>query len=165
MQEENINILELEKELNNKYSKIVYKSLYHILKKILKDDIDKKIKLDEIKEIISNYQNYTKFLNDYSTDIYKIYNSSIDEIYLNLCEYFQVEPDNISLYKFRIKKLNISHIEKFELLDDDIQEIIIKKYQKNLNLILNSKYYQNNIHLLSNDIKKFQDNLNSLLLA
>jgi hypothetical protein len=114
----------------------------HILNKLCKDD--EFITYDKQIEIFSNYKNFVIYLNDYAGVIYRRYTSSVDAIYIDICKAIDMEWDNEYLFNHRVSKIAKIDIRTIVLLDDDLKMDVIEKYQRQIDVIMRSKFYNEN---------------------
>ncbi len=127
-------------DIKENCSEITYLCARHILEKledIKKDDISQ----DRLIEIFSDYQNFTIYLNDYAGVIYRRYTSSVDEIYVELCKYIDIEWDNENLFNHRVSKIGKIDLRTILSLDNDLKLDVIEKYQRQIDIIVRSKFY------------------------
>lgn len=103
---------------------------------------------------------FLKYLNDYAGTIYRRYNSSIEQIYVELCEYYGLDLDNEYRFEHIIKKLEKQTPQMLmSLTDEDIQKQTIDNFEDKLLLIKKSKYYLNNKEKLESSIDKLDKNI------
>jgi len=152
-------IIDLLDEIEQNCSEIAYLSAEHLFKKIYPNlfiEIDK----NELLNYIKDYSFFMRYLNDFAGVIYNQYLSSIDNIYTELCEYFDINNDNEYTYKYIIKKLNNQTPDLLlSISDEEIQLQTIKNFEKKLNLVKNSNYYLKNKDKLNNEIKELERNI------
>jgi len=152
-------IIEFLDNIQQNCSHITSLSITHILYKLYdkEDDIDERILIDKI----TNYQTFTTYLNDYAQVIYKQYESSIEIIYKEICDYFHIESINKSTIEKTIKKLeNQTPAFIMSLEDKDIQIQVINNFTDKLNNIKQLKFYQTLTDIpLKNRIDKLQSNI------
>ncbi len=138
------------KDIQKNYSQITYICLEHFQNK----------KLNINKEFLLNYSNYDKYLNDIAHIIYNQYESSLDEVYKEVCNYFNEEYDNKYLYEYRLKRLINQEPKLYLQLDRDIAKNALKKLDNRINLIYNSTYYKNNKEKINKDLSELINELN-----
>ena len=103
---------------------------------------------------------FIRYLNDFAGVIYNQHQSSIDIIYSELCDFFQIKSDNEYTYKHIIRKLNNQTPDLLlNITDKDIQLQTIKNFEKKLNLIKNSNYFLQNKNKFQIQINKLEENL------
>jgi len=143
-------------QIDKSCSKLAYFCSIHMLKKrfnIEEDSLD----IDLLKDFFINYDNYEKLLNDYGSVIYNKFESSIDEVYNELCEFFEEIPDNRYLFAHRLKKiLNQNPMKYLNIEDDDMKLEAIYRVEKKINIIEESLYYKENIELASKELVKLK---------
>ncbi len=150
--------IEFLKEVKSNCSEILYLSTKHILDKLYKDDDD----LDKEKNIdfFTNYKNYHLYLNDYAGTIYSKYASSINNLYIEMCEYLNIEIDNKYTLEHVIIKLEKQTPELLiSLTDEDIQKQTIEHFDEKLIAIENSKHYNSNLDEYKIRIDKLKSNI------
>ena len=153
-------IIDFLDEIKKNCSEITHLCIEHTFKKIYtnihNDTDDKKNLLD----IIENYPLLLKYLNDYAGVIYRKYNSSTQEIYMELCNYFNLEVDN----KYTLEQV-ITKLQKqtpsllMSLVDEDIKIKTIKNFEEKLENIKNSTYYKKNKIKLESIVNKLENNI------
>lgn len=139
-------------------SEILYLSIEHILNKIYKENVE----LDETKnkEFFSNYKNYHLYLNDFAGTIYSRYASSVNNIYIEMCEYLQISVDNKYTLEHVILKLEKQTPQVLMgLTDEDIQKQTIHYFEEKLSDILGSIHYNANLDEYQNRVEKLQQNI------
>jgi hypothetical protein len=114
----------------------------HILNKLHKDK--ENITREEVLETFSNYKNFVVYLNDFAGVIYRRYTSSVDEIYIDICKAIEIEWDNEYLFNHRVAKIAKIDIRTIISLDDDFKMDVIEKYQRQIDVIMRSKFYNEN---------------------
>ncbi|MCK5109919.1 MAG: hypothetical protein KAQ94_00240 [Arcobacteraceae bacterium] len=145
-------------DIEKSCSHIALLCVKHILNKVYKD-IDT-VNDQKLKELFSNYNNYNKYLNDYAGTIYNKHSSSVNNVYIEMCKFLDIDIDNQYTLEHVIIKL-----EKQEpavilnLLDDDIKMMTIENFEEKLNSILSSKYYNNNKSQFQSRVDKLSKNL------
>lgn len=146
-------------------SQISYFCSTHMLKKNF--DIEKEsLDIEKLKEFFINYDNYDKFLNDYAGVIYKKFESSIDEVYNEICNYLEENPDNKYLFSHRLKRIsNQNPIKYLNIEDEELREAAIYRLENKINTIEESFYYQENKELAYKDIEKLKKSLQMVKTA
>lgn len=149
----------LEKLKSNTNSQIVHLCMEHMLNKVYKNDEI----IDEIqlKEFLSNYKNYHRYLNDFAGTIYNRYGSHINTIYIDVCEYLNIEVDNKYTLEYTIIKLEKQTPELLlGLTNEDIQNQTIEHFDEKLEAIEDSVYYKKNKNEFFNRVEKLYKNIN-----
>ncbi|MGB7403814.1 MAG: hypothetical protein WA916_14665 [Arcobacter sp.] len=145
------------KDIEKKCSKVAYLCAVHM--------IDEKFKNKDIEDIslkvfFIDYENYEIFLNDYINVIYNKFDSSKEEVYNEICNFFEETPDNKYLFLFRLKKLsNQNPLSYINIEDEDIRASSILKLENKINIIESSTYYKENVKELTEDIIKIKKSL------
>jgi len=144
-------------DIKENCNEITFLCAKHILEKL--EDIKKEdITQERLVEIFSDYQNFTIYLNDYAGVIYRRYTSSIDEIYVELCKYINIEWDNEKLFNHRVSKIGKIDLRTILSLDDDLKLDVIEKYQRQIDVIMRSKFYNENQDR-QNEVLKIKNSL------
>ena len=139
-------------------SEILYISMVHIYNKLYKEDIE----LDDNTNIkfLSNYKNYHVYLNDFAGTIYSRYASSIDSLYIEMCNYLKIEIDNKYTLEHTIMKLEKQNPQLLmSLVDEDIQIQTIKNFDEKLMAISQSTHYNSNIDEFKTRVEKLKQNI------
>lgn len=145
-------------EIKENCSEILYISMVHIYNKIHKDEAI----LDEEtnKEFLSNYKNYHLYLNDFAATIYSRYASSVDTLYIEMCNYLQIEIDNKYTLEHTIMKLEKQTPQLLlGLTDEDIQKQTIEHFDEKLYAIDTSTHYNANIEEFKPRVEKLKQNI------
>ncbi|APW65667.1 MULTISPECIES: hypothetical protein [Arcobacteraceae] len=131
---------------------VVHYCCNHLLSK--KFDVENdSLTQDEIKELLLDYGNFNKYLNDSAGTIYRKYEAELNDVYKAICKTFNEEFDNKSLFDFRFARIINQEPKQFlDIEDKDTQETVIEKFQDKINTILESKYYKNNESSLSKEM-------------
>lgn len=144
--------------LKEKCSEISILCAIHMIKK--RYDIEEMLEKNELKELLTNYDNYDKLLNDYANVIYNRYESSKDEVYKELCDFYNENSDNKSLFEHRLKRIiNQDPTKYLSMEDDDMKKAAILRVEDKIKIIENSFYYQNNKEFSSKEIEKLKKSL------
>jgi len=139
-------------------SEILYISTVHMLNKILKEDED--IISLKLKEFFGNYKNYHIYLNDFAGTIYSKYTSSIDNIYIEMCNFLDIDIDNKYTLEHTIIKLEKqTPTLLLSLTDCDIQKQTILNFDEKLYAISQSRYYNDNKQEFESRIVKLEQNI------
>ncbi len=145
-------------DIKNNCSEILYISMMHIYNKIYKENIE----LDKNKniEFLSNYKNYHIYLNDFAGTIYSRYASSIDNLYIEMCNYLKIEIDNKYTLEHTIMKLEKQNPSLLmSLTDEDIQKQVIESFDEKLIAISQSTHYNANINEFKHRVEKLKQNI------
>ena len=131
---------------------VVHYCCNHLLAK--KFDVENdSLTQDEIKELLLDYTNFNKYLNDSAGIIYRKYESEMSEVYKAICKTFNEDFDNKSLFDFRFARVINQEPKQFlDIEDKDTQETVIEKFEDKINIILESSYYKNNESILSKEM-------------
>lgn len=147
-------------EIKDNCSEIAYLSMVHLYEKLYEINEETLIDKDEFLEIIKNYSMFFRYLNDYAGTIYKKYNSSIEIIYTELCNFYQLDLDNEYRFEHIIRKLEKQTPQLLmSLSDSDIQKQTVENFEEKLYTIKNSDYYNNNIDKLFPKVNKLEQNI------
>lgn len=158
-------ISEFLKSIEKSCSQIAYFCSIHMLKKNF-DIESESLEKNDLKEFFINYNNYDKFLNDYAGVIYKKFESSIDEIYNEICKFLEENPDNKYLFSHRLKRIsNQNPIKYLNIEDEELREAAICRLEDKINTIEESSYYKENKELAFNDIEKLKKSIQMVKTA
>jgi len=139
-------------DIKDTEEEVVYYCCNHLLSKkynVTEDSVDDEM----LKEVFVDYENFTKALNDSAGKIYKKYESDLNDVYKTICNKFDVDYDNFSLFNHRLIRIVNQEPRQFlDIEDKDTQETVIQKFEDKINIILESKYYNENKDKLSNDL-------------
>jgi hypothetical protein len=136
---------------------VLFVSIKHILDKLYKNDDDI---LKNPKEFFSNYKNYHIYLNDFAGTIYNRYSSSVDSLYIQMCDYLKIDIDNAYTLEHTISKLEKQTPQLLlSLTDLDIQKQTIEYFEYKLTAIHNSTHYKNNQNQFKTRVDKLEDNI------
>ncbi len=137
-------------------SEILYLSIQHMLNKLYQDEDQ----LSKINDFLINYKNYHMYLNDYAGTIYSRYASSIDNLYIEMCNYLEIEVDNKYTLEHTIVKLEKQTPQLLMgLTDEDIQQQTIIYFDEKLIAIDSSQHYKNNLDEFENRVRKLRNNI------
>ena len=92
-------------EIKENCTEIAYLSMVHLYGKLYAINEDTQISKEDFLEVIKNYSLFFRYLNDYAGTIYKKYNSSVENIYIELCNYYKLDLDNEYRFEHILKKL------------------------------------------------------------
>lgn len=139
-------------------SRILYLCIEHMLDKIYEDDLN--FEENEIKEFFSNYKNYHIYLNDFAGTIYNKYGSHVNSIYIDMCEYLDIQVDN----KYTLNHV-ITKLEKqtpgllLGLTNEDIQKQTVIHFDEKLKDIEGSYYYKAHKEEFIQRVEKLYENI------
>ncbi|ADG93364.1 hypothetical protein Arnit_1710 [Arcobacter nitrofigilis DSM 7299] len=146
------------KDIEKKCSKVAYLCVIHMIDEKFNNKNIENISL--LKDFFIDYENYETFLNDYASVIYNKFDSSKEEVYNEICSFFDENPDNKYLFLFRLKKLSSQNpLNYINIEDEDTRANSILKLENRINIIESSTYYKENTEELSNDIIKIKKSL------
>jgi len=160
-------ITEFLDEIGDNCSYIVFMSVRHILNKVYDDIENAEVQnKDELISIIEDYSFVLRYLNDFAGTIYRKYDTTIDAIYLELCDFYNLSTDNKYTYEHIVKKLQKqTPVLLMSLADEDIKIQTIENFCEKLDEIKSSKYYLANIDTLSPSINELQKNIDFVKMA
>ncbi|RXJ82653.1 hypothetical protein [Arcobacter sp. F2176] len=145
------------KDIERKCSKVAYLCAVHMIDEKFNN---KDIESISLKDFFIDYENYEIFLNDYVNVIYNKFDSSKEEVYNEICSFFEETPDNEYLFLFRLKKLSSQNpLSYMNIEDEDTRASSILKLENKINIIESSTYYKENEKELSEDIIKIKKSL------
>ncbi len=145
-------------EIKENCSQILYISTVHMLNKVYKENVD--ISDDEKIEFFSNYKNYHIYLNDFAGTIYSRYASSVDNLYIEMCNYLKIQIDNKYTLEHTIMKLEKQNPQLLlGLTDEDIQKQTIIHFDEKLIAISQSSHYNDNIDEFKSRVEKLKQNI------
>lgn len=141
-------------------SQITHLCVEHIFQKLYEDlnetINEKNIFINQVK----NYPQLMRYLNDYAGTIYRKHNSSIDQVYTELADFYGFTLDNEYTIEHTIKKLEKqSPALIMSLTDDDIQIQTIENFEEKLLNITSCNFYKNNTDKFEEKISKLQKNI------
>ena len=143
-------------EIQSNCSEILFISMKHMLDKVYKDED----LLDNKDEFLSNYKNYHLYLNDFAGTIYSRYATSVDNLYIEMCKYLNLDIDNKYTLEHTILKLEKQTPQLLlSLTDEDIQTQTIVHFDEKLDAIYKSSHYKNNLDEFNHRIKKLEKNI------
>ena len=152
-------------DIKSTEKEVVYYCSKHLLSKkydIENDSVDEA----ELKEQLLNYDNFTKALNDSAGKIYREYKAELDDVYKAVCQKFNEDFDNKSLFEYRLARVSNQEPKQFLNIEDkDVQETVIQKYEDKINTILESKYYKDHEDSLSRNLEIPQKTLDLIKSA
>lgn len=147
-------------EIKENCAEITYLSMVHLYKKLYEVNDETMIYKEDFLETIKNYSLFFRYLNDYAGTIYKKYNSSVENIYVELCNYYNLDLDNEYRFEHILKKLEKQTPQLLmSLSDSDIQRQTIENFEEKLSSIKNSSYYTSNREKLFSRIEKLEKNI------
>lgn len=145
-------------QIQQNCSEILYISIKHMYDKLYKDEeiLDE----EKNKEFLANYKNYHLYLNDFAGTIYSRYASSVDSLYIEMCEYLDIEIDNKYTLEHTIKKLEKQTPSLLlGLTDQDIQHQTIEYFDEKLEAIDGSTHYNSNLDEFQPRVEKLKQNI------
>ncbi|WP_428022905.1 hypothetical protein [Arcobacter sp.] len=158
-------IKELLENIKAECTTITYFCSIHMLEKNFDIENDTSNK-ENIKEFFINYENYEKYLNDYAGVIYKKFESSIDNVYNEICLFFGENPDNKYLFSHRIKRvLNQNPMKYLDIENEDLRDNAIYKIEEKISIIEKSFYYKENKQLAYKELEKLKKSINMVKVA
>lgn len=144
--------------IKNNCSPISILCIEHIVKKVYKNTTE--IDDDKLEEFFSNYANYNRYLNDYAGTIYNKHSSSIDSVYIEICQYLKIDVDNKYTLEHVIVKLEKQNPQLLlSLTDEDIQLQTVENFDEKLKSILSSTYFNANIDDFKSRVDKLSSNI------
>jgi len=147
-------------EIKENCTEIAYLSMVHLYGKLYEINEDTQISKEDFLEVIKNYSLFFRYLNDYAGTIYKKYNSSVESIYIELCNYYKLDLDNEYRFEHILKKLEKQTPQLLmSLSDSDIQKQTIENFEEKLLNIKQSNYYNQNQEKLMLKIEKLDKNI------
>ncbi|MEA3553576.1 MAG: hypothetical protein U9R39_04115 [Campylobacterota bacterium] len=145
-------------EIKENCSEILYISTVHMLNKVYKENVD--ISDDEKLDFFANYKNYHVYLNDFAGTIYSRYASSINNLYIEMCNYLNIEIDNKYTLEHTVMKLEKQTPQLLlGLTDEDIQKQTIIHFDEKLEAISNSSHYNDNLSEYESRVEKLKQNI------
>jgi hypothetical protein len=155
-----IKLIDFLEDIKENCSNITYLSAHHVFKKVHKEFDDVIVERTELLEVIANYPMLMRYLNDFAGPIYRHHNSSVEEIYTELCNYFGINMDNEYTFGHILKKLEKqTPALLMSLTDEDIQQQTVENFEEKLELIRNSNYYQEHKLEVEEKVNKLQNNI------
>jgi hypothetical protein len=160
-------IIDFLDEINNNCSHIVFLSVKHILNKIYDNIENQEVQnKEELLKIVKNYSFVLRYLNDFAGIIYRKYDTSVEAIYLELCDFYNFNSDNEYIYEHTINKLKKQTPVLFmSLTDEDIKIKTIENFCEKLDKIKISQYYLSNIKQLQVEVQDLQKNIDFVKMA
>jgi len=150
--------LEFLEQIKNNCSEILYLSIKHMYDKLF-DDAEL-LEEEKNKEFLANYKNYHLYLNDFAGTIYSRYASSVDSLYIEMCEFLDIEIDNKYTLEHTIMKLEKqTPALLLGLSDQDIQHQTILHFDERIEAIEGSTHYNNNIEEFKSRVDKLKENI------
>jgi hypothetical protein len=145
---------------SNVQNEISYLSSVHILKKIYDIENDS-ISKEELDNLFKDYNTYIRYLNDFAGPIYRRYNSSTQEIYTDLCNTLGLDVDLEYLFEMSISKIEKQSASRImQIEDDDFKIMTIEKFEKRLDELEKTPYYQENIDRLKSRVANARSQFN-----
>lgn len=153
-------IIDFLSNLTNKENELIFLCAKHMLNKNFNIEEDE-LSEDELKEFFINYNNYDKYLNDYANIIYKRYESSNNEIYETLCNFFNENSDNRYLFEYRLKRVSNQDPKLYLSIEDsDMRDAAIYRVENKIKTIEESKFYKENPSFAKDEIQRLKDTIN-----
>lgn len=139
-------------DIKQNQAEVVYYCCNHLLSK--KFDVENdEVENDTLKSMFVNYNEFSKALNDSAGIIYRKYEADLNDVYKVICDMFNEEFDNKSLFEYRLARVANQEPKQFlDIEDEDTQETVIQKFEDKINIILESKYYNENKSNLENEL-------------
>lgn len=145
-------------KIKDNCSEILYISTKHMYDKLYQDN--EKLDEEKNKEFLANYKNYHLYLNDFAGTIYSRYASSVDSLYIEMCEYLDIEIDNKYTLEHTIMKLEKQTPSLLlGLTDQDIQHQTITHFDEKLEAIEGSTHYNSNLEEFQPRVDKLKQNI------
>jgi len=139
-------------------SEILYLSANRMIEKVYTTESE--IEDEKLKEFFANYKNYHIYLNDFAGTIYSRYASSINHLYIEMCEYLDIVVDNKYTLEHTIIKLEKQTPQLLlGLVDSDIQQQTIIHFGEKIISIMGSSYYNDNIDEFQPRVDKLKQNI------
>lgn len=149
---------DFEEEIKSNCSDILYLCIIHIFEKKYKEQ--QQIDHKELIDFLSNYQNFNRFLNDYAGTIYNRYGSHVNILYVELCNYLNIEVDNQYTLEHYIMKLEKQTPQLLlGLTDEEIQLQTIEHFDEKLINIRNSKHFLDNSNKFEQRVQTLEQNI------
>lgn len=146
-------------EIEKNCSEILFISMTHMYNKLHQKD-DAVLKSDDNTEFLSNYKNFHLYLNDFAGTIYSQYASSIDNLYIEMCDYLKIDVDNKYTLEHTIMKLEKQTPELIlSLSDEDIQKQTIEHFDEKLIAIDGSTHYNANKEEFHQRVENLKSNI------
>ena len=150
--------LEFLDDIKTNCSEILYISMKHMYDKLHDDEAI----LDEQrnKEFLANYKNYHLYLNDFAGTIYSRYASSVDGLYIEMCEHLGIEIDNKYTLEHTVMKLEKQTPSLLlGLTDPDIQKQTIYHFDEKLEAIEGSTHYNSHLEEFKPRVEVLKQNI------
>ncbi|MEA3497811.1 MAG: hypothetical protein U9R16_02010 [Campylobacterota bacterium] len=145
-------------EIKENCSEILYISTVHMMNKVYKENVE--IDEDEKIDFFSNYKNYHIYLNDFAGTIYSRYASSINNLYIEMCNYLDIQIDNKYTLEHTVMKLEKQNPQLLlSLTDEDIQKQTIVHFDEKLVAISQSTHYNDNLEEYESRVEKLKQNI------
>jgi hypothetical protein len=145
-------------QIQNNCSEILYLCVKHILDKLYNENAN--LNEMENKEFFSNYKNYHLYLNDFAGTIYSKHSSSVNTIYIEMCNYLEVEIDNKYTLEHVIVKLEKQTPQVLlGLTDEDIQKQTIIHFDERILEIMSSTHYNANFPEYQQRVENLKNNI------
>ena len=139
-------------------SEILFISMKHMYDKLYEDNAI--LNEEENKEFLTNYKNYHLYLNDFAGTIYSRYASSVDGLYIEMCEYLCIEIDNKYTLEHTILKLEKQTPSLLlGLTDQDIQKQTIYHFDERIEAIEGSTHYNSHLEEFKPRVEILKQNI------
>lgn len=140
-------------------SEILYISTKHMYDKLYNDD-NQVLDDEKNKEFLTNYKNYHLYLNDFAGTIYSRYASSVNALYIEMCDFLEVDIDNKYTLEHTIMKLEKqTPTLLLGLTDADIQIQTIHYFDEKIDAIEDSTHYKSNLEEYKSRVEKLKQNI------
>jgi len=150
--------LEFLENIKTNCSEILYISIKHMYDKLHEDDAI--LDDEKNKEFLANYKNYHLYLNDFAGTIYSRHASSVNALYIEMCEYLNIEIDNKYTLEHTVMKLEKQTPSLLlGLTDPDIQQQTIYHFDERIEAIEGSTHYNSNIEEFSPRVETLKQNI------
>lgn len=149
-------INDLLEDIEKNCSQISYLSTDHILKKIYDYEQDDPT-IEELHALLENYDTYVRYLNDFAGPIYRRYQSSVEEIYDEICSHLGLEMDNETIFEMAMQKVERQDAARImQIEDDEFKLLTVEKFEQRLQDIMQLKYFMANQERLLPRIQNMQ---------
>ncbi len=143
-------------EIKENCTEILYISTKHMLDKLYQDNEI----LENKDDFLANYKNYHLYLNDFAGTIYSRYATSVDNLYIEMCKYLNIDIDNKYTLEHTVLKLEKQTPQLLlGLTDEDIQKQTIIHFDEKLIAIYNSTHYNANLDEFRERVEKLENNI------
>ena len=129
-------------------------AIRHILEKKYKSNDT--ISQADIVGFLSDYNHHIIHLNDFGFAIYKQHNTSIDEIYKECMNIFELDYDNQSYYNYHLTRLSSKINALSNIEDKDLLETLKSNIANDTKELEDSKYYLHNRDELKEQLEELK---------